>query len=134
MDNSEYVQLVLATAQTDATISEITETLVTDEITHGDATSFIEEMITGCLLVPDVEPLITGKEYHDQILKKLPENFKSNKDLENLVSIIYTLNSRKDQSRDSTTHILKDILGDSKSIFPDYLILLPQCLQHRGHY
>jgi thiopeptide-type bacteriocin biosynthesis protein len=119
VDSSEYVQLVSEKAQTGATISEIVEVLITDEITDEEATSFVEEMIAGCLLIPDLEPLVTGKEYHEQLVEKLLNHSKDDTDLENLVSIINGLGDTRDQMVGDSFNHLRSLLEQSKSIFPD---------------
>jgi thiopeptide-type bacteriocin biosynthesis protein len=119
VDSSEYVQLVLERVKSGATISEIIEVLITDEITSEEASSFIEEMIAGCLLIPDLEPLVTGKEYHHQLLEKLLNHTKDDIDLENLVSIINCLSDTKDQIVGDSFNHLRSLLEQSKAIFPE---------------
>jgi thiopeptide-type bacteriocin biosynthesis protein len=119
VDSSEYVRLVLERAQNGATISEIIEVLITEEISSDEATSFIEEMIGGCLLIPDIEPLVTGKEYHQQLLEKLLKHSKDSTDLENLVSIINELSDTGDQTIGNSCNNLNKLLEESKAIFPD---------------
>ncbi len=119
VDSSEYVQLVLKRARNGATISEVVEVLITDEITKEEATSFVKEMIAGCLLVPDLEPLVTGKEYHNQIIEKIGEHSKDNNSLENLLSIINELGDTRNLAIGNSFEHLKNILDDSKSIFPE---------------
>lgn len=119
VDSSEYVQLVLERVKSGATISEIIEVLISDEITSEEASSFIEEMIAGCLLIPDLEPLVTGKEYHHQLLEKLLNHTKDDTDLENLVSIINGLSDTKDQIVGDSFNHLRSLLEQSKAIFSD---------------
>ncbi|MFM7431584.1 MAG: lantibiotic dehydratase, partial [Flammeovirgaceae bacterium] len=119
VEDSDYVQMVLTKAATGATISQLANALITDDITQEDATSFIEEMIAGSLLIPEVEPLVTGKEYHEQLLKKLDEVSESNSDLENLVSIINELSNEKNQAVGNSLGQLKGSLEQSKSIYSD---------------
>jgi thiopeptide-type bacteriocin biosynthesis protein len=119
VDNSVYVEMALKSARVGATLVEIAEALITDDITQEDATSFIEEMIAGSLLIPKVEPLVTGEEYHEQLLKKLDEVSESNSDLESLISIIKELSYEKNQAVGNSLGQLKGILKQSKSIYPD---------------
>jgi thiopeptide-type bacteriocin biosynthesis protein len=119
VDSSEYVQLVLKRARNGATISEIVEVLVTDEITKDEAAIFVTEMIAECLLIPDLEPLVTGKEYHNQIIEKIGEHSKANDNLKNLLSIINRLSDARYLAIGNSFGHLTSILEDSKSIFPE---------------
>jgi len=119
VDDSDYVQMVLKRAQSGATIFEISETLINDDITQSDAISFIDEMIAGCLLVPEVEPLVTGKEYHEQILEKLSKQLKDVNNLANLASIVNGLSNEKHQAVGNSFSQLKSILEESRAISPD---------------
>ena len=76
VDNSEFVQQILSKAKRGATIAELAQALVNDEISFEDARGFVNEMIASCLLVSELEPMVTGKEYHVQLLEKL-ENIPS---------------------------------------------------------
>ena len=116
--DSEYVQLVLNRAMKGATIAEIIEVLITDEITNAEATLFIEEMILCCLLVPDVEPLVTGEEYHHQLLEKLSIYCKEEKDNEFLISTVDILNRESKQSVGNSLVQIKSLIEKSKSVSP----------------
>lgn len=119
VDDSEHVQTVLRKAEKGATIAEIAEELITDEISREDAVGFIEEMIAACLLVPELEPQVTGKEYHHQLLEKLRPCFQKHKDVVSLFSIIDRLNTENNQAAGRSIGLFKNILEETKSIFPD---------------
>lgn len=61
VDNSEFVQLILSKAKRGATIAGLAQALVNDEIPFEDARGFVNEMINSCLLVSELEPMVTGK-------------------------------------------------------------------------
>jgi hypothetical protein len=73
-------------------------------------------MITGSLLIPAIEPLVTGEEYHHQLLIKLCKHVMNDKDLELLASIINRLNNQKNQAAGNSLIQLRSILRDSKSM------------------
>ncbi|MFN7600165.1 MAG: lantibiotic dehydratase [Bacteroidota bacterium] len=118
VDESDYVQMVLTKAASGTTISQLVKSLITDDISQEDATSFIEEMIAGSLLIPEIEPLVTGKEYHEQLLKKLDRVSENNSDFKNLISIIKELSNEKNQAVGNSLGQLKGSLEQSKSIYP----------------
>ena len=67
----EYVETILDSAQEGLTIDELAHLLVNDEITEVDATYFIEELIANQILVSDLQPTVTGKDYLEFTIKKL---------------------------------------------------------------
>ena len=74
VQHSDYLQKVLDKAITGATLSELSECLVDDEITLEVASGFVEELVNSQLLVSELEPSVSGPEFTDQIipvLKKL---------------------------------------------------------------
>jgi thiopeptide-type bacteriocin biosynthesis protein len=119
VDDSEHVQTVLRKAQKGATIDDLAEVLSTDEISREDAVCFIEEMIAACLLVPELEPHVTGTEYHHQLVEKLRPCFQKHKDVVNLFSIINRLSTGNNQAAGNSISLFKSILEETKSIFPD---------------
>ncbi|WP_299208816.1 lantibiotic dehydratase family protein [uncultured Dokdonia sp.] len=74
VQHSDYLQKVLDTAATGATLATLSACLVDDEITLEVASGFIEELVGSQLLVSELEPSVSGPEFTDQIipvLKKL---------------------------------------------------------------
>lgn len=71
VDRSEYLENVLDKAASGATLKELADLLVDDEITYKDAREFIEELVDSQVLVNQLEPAITGPEFLDQILAVL---------------------------------------------------------------
>lgn len=68
---SQYVQTVLMRSKEGATINDLVNELVDEEINVEEATSFVEEMISNFLLISELEPHVTGLEYHHQLIEKL---------------------------------------------------------------
>ncbi len=80
VDNSEYLQRIIAVAKNGAYINDLAKLLVDDEISFDESKAFIEELINSQILVNELEPAITGPEFLDQILSVL-ENIK---DIDNI--------------------------------------------------
>lgn len=114
VDHSQYVQMILDKAQLGATTTELANILVGSEINLEEATGFIDEMISGCLLVSELEPLVTGVEYHHQLVEKLKKVPAANGHLQKLLSVIERLNEADDQGVGVPTDFYNQILLDVK--------------------
>lgn len=68
---SDYLQNILSSAATGLTIADMSEKLVSDEISNEDAVEFIDELINSQLLVSELEPSITGPEFIHQVINTL---------------------------------------------------------------
>lgn len=62
VDPTDYLEALLARAARGATFGDLAASLVDDEITLEEAEAFIHELIQSQLLVPDLEPAVTGPE------------------------------------------------------------------------
>jgi thiopeptide-type bacteriocin biosynthesis protein len=71
VDSSIYLQTILQQAKNGATLNELAESIVDEEVTKEDALSFIQEIISVQILVNELEPAVTGNELLSQILKVL---------------------------------------------------------------
>lgn len=83
VENSEYLEAVLQRAKGGANLSELAQSIVSDEVDLEDATYFIEELVQAQLLVSNLEPSVTGKDLLDQILEVLHTVQKQNENAEN---------------------------------------------------
>ncbi len=90
VDNNLYIQNLLSKAEQGATVSELADSLVSDDITKQEAEDFIKELITAQILVSELEPAITGDEFHEQIIRTLK---KINNNIPEINEIIETLES-----------------------------------------
>ena len=68
---SEYIQMVLDLCKSGAKIADLLPHLIDDEISVGDAMTFVEELISNQLLINELEPAITGEEFTQQVRKTL---------------------------------------------------------------
>ncbi len=76
VNQSEYLGTILSLAAKGALLSEMANSIVSEEITMDDATLFIEELIKSQVIVSELEPAITGPEFLKQIknvLNNIPE-------------------------------------------------------------
>lgn len=68
---SDYLQNLLSSAANGVTIADMSNELVSDEISNDDAVEFIDELINSQLLVSELEPSITGPEFIHQVISTL---------------------------------------------------------------
>ena len=68
VDNSEYLEKILKTAEKGACIKELGELITDEEIFYETAEAFVNELIDSQLLISEIEPSITGDEYLHQLL------------------------------------------------------------------
>ena len=71
VDNSEYLEKVLKRATEGASIKDLVELLVDDEISKKDALEFINDLISNQLLISELEPSVSGDEFMIQIINVL---------------------------------------------------------------
>ncbi|SFO73298.1 thiopeptide-type bacteriocin biosynthesis domain-containing protein [Chitinophaga sp. YR627] len=68
---SEYLDKVVSAAYNGATIGQLCNWLADDHIAEEDARIFIDELIEAQLLISEIEPAITGKEFLQQVIEVL---------------------------------------------------------------
>ena len=71
IEGNEYLEKIFNVAQHGATIGELVELLVLEEIDHAEATGFIEELVINKILIFDLETVITGPGFLDVLISKL---------------------------------------------------------------
>ena len=69
--NSPYLQKILSKAKTGATLTALASEITEDGITLEMATGFVSELVNEQVLVSNLEPSITGKEFLEQIIETL---------------------------------------------------------------
>lgn len=67
-EKSEYLAGLLQQAQAGARLSELTDALVSEDISPDDAQEFVESIIDAQLVVSELEPSLTGADFLVQIL------------------------------------------------------------------
>ncbi|OCA79705.1 hypothetical protein BBH99_05505 [Chryseobacterium contaminans] len=74
---SEELQKVLKFSEQGKTIQELTEILITEDITQEDASEFINELIDNQVLTSEIEPSVSGGDFLDiliSVLQRLEAN------------------------------------------------------------
>ncbi len=71
VDANEYVERVLQKAKNGSTISELANSLVSDDISFEEAYSFVTEMVETQLLVSELDGNTTGDEMFERLLGSL---------------------------------------------------------------
>ena len=71
VEPSEYLDKIFATAQTGATIRQLAESVVEEDISYEEAEAFILELIDSQLLKSELEAGVTGGDLLDTLIGKL---------------------------------------------------------------
>jgi len=93
IDVSDYLLQVIKAAKKGASISELAQLLVTDEISTEEALAFINELVDSQFLVSELEPSVSGPEFLDQLLPVLRNISGANAIVETLESTQAKLHS-----------------------------------------
>jgi lantibiotic biosynthesis protein len=120
VDRSEYVQRIFAKAVRGATINKLANLLVDDEITFDDAVAFVHDMIVSCLLVSELDLMVTGKEYHFQLLEKLKYVPSANEYFLKLQAVVNKLKSIDEKGVGVSTTYYEEIIDDIKQWQVDF--------------
>ena len=112
VSNSEYLQKVLRSAKTGASLETLSNCLIDDDISKDMASDFIQELVDSQLLVSELEPSVSGPEFLDQIipiLKKTTDNKKIVNTLENVNTAIARLDEQKNNKAQDYIAINKQL-------------------------
>lgn len=69
--HSDELQHVLESTRKGKTIEQLSDILISEEITKEEATEFINELIDNQVLVSELEPTVSGKDFLDVIIDSL---------------------------------------------------------------
>ncbi|MDR2585332.1 MAG: lantibiotic dehydratase family protein [Prevotellaceae bacterium] len=108
VDNSDYLQGVLALANNGTSFIELAKSLVDDNITLEDATEFIHELIDSQVLISELEPAVTNVQPLTALISKLTGLPNSNIQAATLLSEI----------KSQLTHIDQQPIGVTQNIYP----------------
>ncbi|WP_106790968.1 lantibiotic dehydratase family protein [Aquimarina sp. Aq78] len=64
---AEYLEDIIESARSGKKIKELASLLVDDEITHEEASEFMDELIDNQILVSEIEPSVTGDDFLEQL-------------------------------------------------------------------
>ena len=71
IENDHYLSKVLTLAKKGATIAELSQSLVDDEVTIEESEEYISQLIDSQLLISELEPAVSGPEFHLQLMETL---------------------------------------------------------------
>lgn len=116
VDDTEYLDLVLAKANKGALLLDLVNVLVSDEITTQEASSYIEELVDSQLLISELEPSVSGPEFLEQIFAVLRK-------LDSTKDILCTL-----QEAENKMFLIDSTIGND----PDEYLNLTESLRELG--
>lgn len=92
VDSSPYLQDILQLAKNGINISKLSTKIANNEISQDQATSFIRELIKNNILVSEIAPRLTGKEFNLFLLERIKTLNIDEKISEKLIPIYKLLN------------------------------------------
>lgn len=112
VDNSIYLQNILSKAKKGAKLDNLITILVDENIDADDARDFIYELVESQLLVSEMEPNVTGDDFHDRLL----ERFKSFEDNDYSKRVTTILSYIKDKFKKIKTGHIDNYISEYESI------------------
>jgi hypothetical protein len=92
IDSSNYVHSVLSKAKSGASIKELTESIIDEDISCDDSKEFVYDLIKEQILVSEMEPSVTGKDFLLQISNVLEKinlsNYLIKQQLRKIISLL----------------------------------------------
>ncbi|MEZ4687169.1 MAG: lantibiotic dehydratase family protein [Bacteroidia bacterium] len=71
IERSPYLEKILGKARQGATLNALANSIVEPDIPFEDARYFVDELVKCQLLVPELEPRITGEEFENEFIQRL---------------------------------------------------------------
>jgi len=120
VNNSEYLEKILNVAEKGSKIKKLADCLIDKEVTFKESEYFINELIDSQILIPELEPSVTGDDFLNQIIlviNKLNGINSVKKKLTGLKENIKDINKKK-----LGIDILKyeEIINKLKDLYPDF--------------
>jgi len=103
VDCSDYVNIILSKAKSGASIKELAESIIDEEITFEISKEFVNNLIDEQILVSELDPSITGKDFLIQISNFFEKTNLKNAFLKEQLKVIVSLLSKIDNSAISTS-------------------------------
>ncbi|MDR0364072.1 MAG: lantibiotic dehydratase family protein [Bacteroidales bacterium] len=122
VDSSEYLDRILEKAQLGSSIEELAVLLVDEEINIEEATEFIYELIDNQILISELEPAITGKDFLYQlmsVLNVIPGNEILKTRLSSLSSLLLKIDSIKIGTTLSVYSEIKKVVKELATAYDD---------------
>ncbi len=121
---SNYLIKTLESAKEGALLTHLGNVLIKDNIHEKDATNFVKELIDSQLLVSQLEPNITGKEFIFELISVLENMNKGllSEEVNSIVQLLKNVNASLDtmgNATESTVHIYRQLFMNLNEILPD---------------
>ena len=78
LDFSTYLQDVLRESKVGLKYSQLTQVLISEDISIDEASSFIDELVASQILINNLEPTLTGDDYFNTLLNEFSLNIIKN--------------------------------------------------------
>lgn len=85
VENTPYLSKILDLANSGASLSDLADSLVDDEISKEEAMDFVRELVTSQLLVSELEPTTTGEEFIHHLLATLDTLDSEDEELQSVI-------------------------------------------------
>lgn len=125
VDNSIYLTAVLEKALTGCKIDELAALLVKEDTILAEATAFIHELIDNQILISELEPAITGKDFLGQIiaiLSEIPAMEEMCKKLTRIASLLIEIDNSMIGNSMTQYLVIEDIIKELGTTYePNFL-------------
>ncbi|OQP61145.1 hypothetical protein A3860_05350 [Niastella vici] len=114
VDNSEYIDAILAKAEQGACLQQLINTLISEDIDADQAGAFIDLLISNNLLVSGLEPALSAEDVFENMLTTLsflPEEHEVYKCLRSVAQLL--------KSQEPGTGLYEKIAGLLKTVYPE---------------
>lgn len=120
VDNSSYVQKIIQTAKNGATIQQLSECIVDEEVALEEARQFIHEVVDSQLILSELEPTVTGEEFIYVLIQKLNLIPQAKPIIDCLKKIIHHLEEAKKFNAQDPIAIYQTIIEELKILETEY--------------
>jgi thiopeptide-type bacteriocin biosynthesis protein len=113
VDSSVYLQNIIKSAQSGATLEQLVNSIVSEDIALEEAFTFVSQIIDFQLLISELEPSVTGGELLTRLLKVLYsiQEKELNKELESSIQLLQNTQIQLDK--------IDEEVGNSVSVYQD---------------
>lgn len=120
VDNSSYVQKIVEIAKEGATIQQLAESIVDDEVSFEEARQFVHEVVDSQLLLSELEPTVTGEEFIYVLIRKLSSIPQAQPIVACLKKLVTQLEQAKRFNAQNPIQIYQTIIEELKVLQTDY--------------
>ncbi len=124
VDFSSYLEHILLQVKVGLTYKELVDLLLDDEINEEEASYFIDELIESQILINQLEPTVTGKDYFEVLIENL-EDINAKYQSNDLEKSLFILNNVGTLIKNIDTAIFNPI-ESYKYIHQQLKIILPE--------